>query len=205
MSEALEGQPAIFYEVTGKRPTLRLQFGREDLSQAFETGIRVVAEDIPSLSGEQTPHKVTVMNLPVYDEREGVVQRTKRRGYDLFTSDDCMRNVFSDDKFSRKIKGIAGRTERTTSENEVDHHTIVTILLASDLVSQQYPGLAVDNPIPKVPEGVEELVEVTFRRIRVVGIRNDERMLWESTALMQIYTMMTIAYLNTRKAQVPLS
>ncbi len=195
--------PTVRYEPSGKNATIRLQFGREDLSQALDVGIRIVAENVPSLSGEQEPHKLTITNVPVYYVEMGVNEITKRRGYGIFTSDDCMRNAFADDKFSRKVKSQFGREERTGSENEFDHHSVFVLDAAAVLVSQQYPMLAIDNPIPKVPNGVEELVELTFRRIRVIGpgVTDEGIMLWQSKALMQVYTMMGIAYLNSKQLQ----
>ncbi len=195
--------PTVRYEPSGKNATIRLQFGREDLSQALDFGIRIIAENVPSLSGEQEPHKLTIANVPLYYVDTGVSEIGKRRGYDIFTSDDCMRNAFADDKFSRKIKSQFGRQERTGSENEFDQHSVFVLDAAAVLVSQQYPMLAMDNPIPEVPNGVEELVELAFRRIRVIGprIADEGIMLWQSKALMQVYTMMGIAYLNSKQLQ----
>ncbi len=190
----------LTYEPSGKNATIRLQFGRDDLSQALDVGIRIVAENVPSISDEQGPHKVVITNVPVYYVEKGVDERTKRRGYSVFTSDDCMRNAFADDKFSRKVKSPFKLEERVGSENELDHHSVFVLDAAASMVSSQYPILAIDNPLPEVPEGTEELVETAFRRIRVIGpgVANDGIMLWQSKALMQIYTMMSIGYLNSK-------
>ncbi|MBI2175969.1 hypothetical protein HYU40_01290 [Candidatus Woesearchaeota archaeon] len=203
MLAAFEEQLTIRYEPFGKNMTIRLQFGREDLSQALEGGIRIVAENVPSFSGEQAPHKITITGAPVYYVETDVDEKAKRRGYDIFTSDDCMRNVFSDDKFSRKIKSVFGKQDRVGSENEFDHHSVLVLDAAAKLVSQQYPFIALDDPIPAVPEGVEELVEVAFRRIRVTGpgVADEGIMLWQSKALMQIYTIMATAYMNGKRLQ----
>ena len=203
MFAAYEQQLEARYEPAGKNPTIRLQFGRADLSQALDAGIKIITENVPSLSGEQAPHKITITGIPIYYVEMNVDEKIKRRSYDLFTSDDCMRNIFSDDKFSRKIKSNFGQEERTGNENEIDHHSVLVLDAAAKLVSRQYPILAMENPIPAVPEGVEELVETAFRRIRVVGpgVAEDGIMLWQSKALMQIYTMMSIAYLNSKRLQ----
>ena len=203
MFDAYEKKLIMLYEAVGKKLTIRLQFGRDDLSQAFDVGIRIVAENVPSLSGEEAPHKVTITDVPVYYVNADVDERAKRRGYDIFTSDDCTRNVFSDDKFSRKMKSAFGREERTGSENEFDHHSVLVLEAACKEASRMYPILALDNPIPALPNGIEELIDLAFRRVRIVGpgVASEGMMLWESKALMQIYTMMGIAYLNTRKTQ----
>lgn len=179
----------------GKPFTIRLQMGREE--RAFETGIRVVAE-APSFGGDEPPHDVAISNLPIYSLSQGITEATRRRGYEVFVQDNCKRNQFSDDKFGRKR--LLGLDEEVKNENELDHHFVLVVEAASDLISRQYPGLAIDSPIPKVPEGVEGLVEAAFKRIRVLEPRkNKEMMLWESTNLMQVYTMMAMAYLNSKR------
>ncbi len=186
-----------------RQAKVTLQTGRLDLSQAFSQGIRVTAHNVPSLSGESAPHDLVLTNAPVYEIASGVGAATKRTGYGITTSDDCGRNTFSDDKFSRKIRTAFGLEERVRSENEFDHHSIFVIEAACDLIAAQYPGLAIDNPIPAVPSEVDRFLDVAFSRIRVIDPkdRNSGYMLWESKALMQLYTMAVIGYLNTKKEQ----
>ncbi len=187
-----------------KKAKVKLHMGKDDLSQALEQGIRIVAENVPSLSGEEAPHVLTITNAPIYVENIGPSELTKRTGYGIKTSDDCGRAVFCDYKYGRIIKTAFGLEERVRSENEFDHHSILTLDIAKDMLAVQYAGLTLDYPIPAVPKGVEEFVEAAFRRIRVTDdkIANGGKMLWESVALMQIYTMMACAYVNTKNREV---
>lgn len=182
-----------------KRAKIALQAGKEDLSQAFSQGMRVTISELPSLSGESAPHDIVLANVPVYDASRGIDERTKRVGYGISTSDDCGRSTYSGDKFSRKIKTAFGREERVRSENEIDHHSIYGIEAACDLIAIRYPGLAIDNPIPSLPDGFEKYLNFAFRRIRVMD-KDEGRMLWESNALMQIYCMAVIGHLNAKRA-----
>ncbi len=182
-----------------ERAKVILQVGRDDLSQAFSQGINVNIRDLPSLAGESAPHDIVLSSVPVYEIKRGVDERTKRIGYGISTSDDCERHTYSNDKFSRRIKTAFGREERVRKENEFDHHSIYGIEAACDLVAVQYPGLTVDNPIPELPNGFEKYIELAFRRIRIMD-KGDGQMLWESKALMQIYGMAVIGYLNAKEA-----
>ncbi len=186
-----------------RRAKVTLQFGKEDLSQARPQGIKVTVNGLPSLSGESAPHDIVLTNVPVYEESLGVDVRTKRIGYGISTSDDCGRSIYSDDKFTRKIKTPFGLEERVRSENEFDHHSIFGIEAACDLIAVQYPGLAIDNPFPALPDGFDRYLDFAFRRIRVIDTRNRNNgfMLWESKALMQLYGMAVIGYLNAKKTE----
>ncbi|MFH0889629.1 MAG: hypothetical protein V1836_00610 [Candidatus Aenigmatarchaeota archaeon] len=185
-----------------KRAKVVLQAGREDLSQAFSQGISVNIRDLPSLAGESAPHDIVLTNVPVYEINRGVDERTKRIGYGIRTSDDCERHIYSNDKFTRKIKTAFGSEERVRSENEFDHHSIYGIEAGCDLIAVQYPGLAIDNPIPALPDGFEKYIDFAFKRIRVMD-KNEGNMMWESKALMQIYGMAVIGYLNAKNAEHP--
>lgn len=178
-----------------------LQIGREDLSQAFNQGISVTVSNLPSLSGESAPHDIVITNVPVYQASLGVDERTKRVGYGISTSDDCGRSAFSGDKFSRKIRTAFGLEERVRSENEFDHHSIFGIEAACNLISAQYPGLLIDNPIPELPEGFDRYLDLAFTRLRIIDLKdkNGGYMLWESNALMQLYSMVVIGYLNDKR------
>lgn len=185
-----------------RRAKVTLQVGKEDLSQVFSQGIRVTINDLPSLSGESAPHDIVLTNVPVYEVERGVDVRTKRVGYGISTSDDCGRSTYSEDKFSRKIKTPFGLGERMRSENEFDHHSIFGIEAACDLIGVQYPGLAIDNPIPALPDGFDRYLDFAFRRIRVIDPRSkNDYMLWESKALMQLYSMAVIGHLNAKRTE----
>ncbi|MFH1105638.1 MAG: hypothetical protein V1731_00290, partial [Candidatus Aenigmatarchaeota archaeon] len=183
-----------------KNTKVVLQAGKDDLSQAFSQGMCVTIRGLPSLSGENAPHNIVLANVPVYDASRGIDERTKRIGYALSTSDDCGRSIYSGDKFSRRIKTAFGREERVRSENEIDHHSVYGIEAACNLITVQYPGLAIDNPIPSLPDDFGKYLDFAFRRIRVMN-KNQGRMLWESNALMQMYCMAAIGYLNTVKTR----
>ncbi len=183
-----------------ERTKVALHTGKEDLSQAFAQGIRVKITGLPSLASETAPHDIVLTNVPVYDASIGVDERTKRIGYGIRTSDDCARSAYSEDRFGRKIRTAFGREERMRSENEFDHHSIYGIEAACGLIGIQHPGIVIDNPIPSLPPGFEKYMDFAFSRIRVSG-RNESRMLWESTALMQIYSMAVIGYLNAKRGQ----
>ncbi len=186
-----------------KHTKVTLQVGREDLFQAFTQGIRVTVTGLPSLSGESAPHDLVLTNMPVYQTCQEIDVRTKRIGYGISTSDDCGRSTFSGDKFSRKIKTVFGLEERARSENEFDHHSIFGIEAACNLISAQYPGLSIDNPIPELPKGFDRYLDLAFTRIRVLDKKdkNGGYMLWESNALTQIYSMTVIGYLNDKRLQ----
>lgn len=191
----LKDQLELEYTPEQKQFIITLQIGRED--RMFEIGIRVFAK-VPSFRGDEKPHNIVISNLPIYSRGQGIPEAAKRRGYDVFVQDDCKRNFFSDDKFGRKRPYVIG--EETRNENELDHHFVLVVEAASGLISRQYPELAVDNPIPKMPEGVEDLVEAAFKRIRILEpSKNRATMLWKSTNLMQVYTMMAVAYLNSKR------
>jgi len=158
---------------------------------------------VPSLSGEEAPHTIVMTQVPVYPTNASINERVKRIGYDLVTSDDCTRYTFSEDKFSRLIKPAFGRGERKRSENELDHHSVFVMEAGSEELSREYPDLAIDNPFPQLPVELEKHVEVAFNRIMVRRDSTPERMmLWESVALMQIYTMMAIGYINSQERLV---
>lgn len=193
MYASLTDPQELRYALEGNQLMIRLQIGNQD--RALESGIRVIGR-VPSFRGDGEPHDVAISNLPIYQISQGVSDAAKRKGYDVFVQDGCKRNFFSDDKFGR----LPGFDEEAKNENELDHHFVLVVEAASRLVSEQYPRLAIDNPIPEIPKGVEELVEVAFRRIRVFEpSKNKATMLWESTNLMQVYTMMALAYQNSRR------
>lgn len=194
MLASLADQLDIQYATEGKRFAVKFQMGRED--RAFENGIRVLAK-VPSFGGNDSEHNVMISSLPIYQGQE-VPEEAKRRGYDIFVQDDCKRHFFADDKFGRAR--LPGFDDETRNENELDHHFVLVVDAASELIGRQNPGITIDNPIPKIPSGVEDLVEVAFQRIRLLEpSRNRAAMLWESTSLMQVYTMMAIGYLNSKR------
>ncbi len=180
--------------------TVKIQVGKDDYSQALNTGVRLVATGLNSLSGEEAPHEITIDRVPVYLLSKGVTELTKRVGYGIHTSDDCKRSVFSEDKFGRET---GRKKERTGPENEFDHHSYFVLKIAGEQIRKEHPILAIDDIFPKLPAGLEQLIEPAFKRIVVIKRNGDgeekREMLWESVARMQVYTMMAVGYLNMKE------
>ncbi len=192
----------IMYEAWKDQLKIVIREGREDLSEAFNQGVIIEAKGVPSLSGEQAPHEIVARNVAVYDGSFGPTDMTRIVSYGLRTSDDCSRHTFSQEKFYRRMNPAFGYVKRTGEEIDIDHHTGLIILAAAEAMPRQRPGLGVYNPLPEVPKGVEQLVDVAYKRIMITeGEDNGRHMLWEFNGLMKIYTMMAVAYLNTKQRQ----
>ncbi len=192
----------VMYEAWKGRLKIKIREGRDDLSEAFNQGVIIEATGVPSLSGEQAPHEMVARNVAIYDESLGPTNRTRIASYGLRTSDDCSRHTFYNERFYTLINPAFGKDERTGEDIDVDHHTGLIMLVAEDVMPAQRPGLKIYNPLPQVPQGIEQLVDVAYKRIMITeGKENERRMLWELNGLMKIYTMMAVAYLNTKQRQ----
>lgn len=192
----------VMYEAWKDKVKIVIREGKGDLSDAFNKGVIIEAKELPSLSGEDAPHDIVVRNVAVYDLRFKPTDRTRIASYGLRTSDDCLRHTYGSEKFYRLMNPAFGEVMRTGEEEDIDHHTGYVLLAAEDIMPRQRPGLSIYNPLSKVPDGVERLVDVPYKRIMITeGQEKERRMLWELTGLMKFYTMMAVAYVNSKQRQ----